>query len=164
MATTIIGIADMNIVRAPDKISTIGLGSCCGVVLYDSRFKLSGMVHVLLPRSAAAGDVVNKAKFADTGIACLAQKMAALMAPVKPMFKCKLAGGAHMFNYSNAAMKNDLLNVGARNVQVCKEVLKAMRIPIIAEDTLGTYGRTILFDPETEMLLIKTAGQGEKTI
>ncbi len=163
MATTIIGIADMNIVRAPDKISTIGLGSCCGVVLYDSRFKLSGMVHVLLPRSAG-GDVVNKAKYADTGIVLLAQKLAAQMAPVKPVFKCKLAGGAHMFNYSSMTMKNDLLNVGARNVQVCKEVLKAMRIPIVAEDTLGTYGRTITFDPETELLLIKTAGQGEKTI
>ncbi|MDO5111662.1 MAG: chemotaxis protein CheD [Clostridia bacterium] len=164
MATTIIGIADMNIVRAPDKISTIGLGSCCGVVLYDSRFKISGMVHVLLPRSTPGGDVVNKAKFADTGIVLLAQKLAAQMAPVKPMFKCKLAGGAHMFNYSSATAKNDLLNVGARNVQVCKEVLKAMRIPIVAEDTLGTYGRTITFDPETEKLLIKTAGQGERTI
>ena len=163
MATTIIGIADMNIVRVPDKISTIGLGSCCGVVLFDRRTKTAGMVHVLLPKSANSSDATNKAKFADTGIVMLYQKMCAATGPAKPSLVAKLAGGAHMFG--NASMKgNDLLNVGARNVQACKETLQALRIPIIAEDTLGNYGRTITFDPATEKLLIKTAGLGEKTI
>ena len=32
-----VGIADMNIVKAPDTIRTSGLGSCVGVVLYDER-------------------------------------------------------------------------------------------------------------------------------
>ena len=153
----------MNIVRAPDKISTIGLGSCCGVVLFERRTKIAGMVHVLLPKSANSSDTSNKAKFADTGIVLLYQKMCAAMSPLKPSLVAKLAGGAHMFGNANI-MKNDLLNVGARNVQACKETLAALRIPIIAEDTLGTYGRTIVFDPATEKLLIKTAGQGEKTI
>ncbi len=162
MGTTIIGIADMNIVRAPDKISTIGLGSCCGIVLFERRTKIAGMVHVLLPKSAGASDTSNKAKFADTGIVLLSQKMAEVMKPLKPILVAKLAGGAHMFG--NMSMKSDLLNVGARNVQACKETLQALRIPIIAEDTLGTYGRTIVFDPATEQLLIKTAGQGEKII
>lgn len=162
MATTIIGIADMNIVRAPDKISTIGLGSCCGVVLFDRRTKIAGMVHVLLPKSTNATDASNKAKFADTGIVLLSLKIADVMKPLKPQLIAKLAGGAHMFG--NTSMKSDLLNVGARNVQACKETLQALRIPIIAEDTLGTYGRTIVFDPATEGMLIKTAGLGEKTI
>ncbi len=152
----------MNIVRAPDKISTIGLGSCCGVVLLDRRTKIAGMVHVLLPKSTGVGDASNKAKFADTGIVLLSQKMAEVMKPLKPVLVAKLAGGASMFG--NANTKNDLLNVGARNVQACKETLQALHIPLIAEDTLGTYGRTIVFDPATEQLLIKTAGLGQKII
>ena len=30
-----VGIADMNIVKAPNTIRTSGLGSCVGVVIYD---------------------------------------------------------------------------------------------------------------------------------
>ena len=30
-----VGIADLEIVQAPNKIRTLGLGSCVGVVIYD---------------------------------------------------------------------------------------------------------------------------------
>ena len=46
-----VGIADFNIVKAPDRISTIGLGSCCGVVIYDEVNKIAGLVHILLAES-----------------------------------------------------------------------------------------------------------------
>ena len=46
-----VGIADMNVCKSPDKITTIGLGSCIGAVLYDSNTKTAGLVHVMLPDS-----------------------------------------------------------------------------------------------------------------
>ena len=49
-----VGIADMNIVRTPSVIRTAGLGSCVGVVLYDLRKEIAGMVHVMLPDSVLA--------------------------------------------------------------------------------------------------------------
>jgi chemotaxis protein CheD len=46
-----VGMADMKLCRPPDKLTTLGLGSCVGVVLYDTSTKISGMVHVMLPDS-----------------------------------------------------------------------------------------------------------------
>lgn len=161
MSTVIIGIAEMKIVRAPDKIATLGLGSCCGVVLYDCTQKIAGMVHVMLPVAAAARDSSNRAKFADSGVAYLHEEL--LLAGANPaMLTAKIAGGAHMF--ANASMQSDLLKVGKRNVQVCKEALMRLRVPLLAEDVLGCSGRTITFDPQTGALHVKTVGLGEKYI
>lgn len=162
MRTSIIGIAELDVVRAPDKIVTHGLGSCCGVTLYDRTNKICGMVHVMLPSAAnIATNGTNKAKFADTGILLLLEKMLRSGARRQGL-TAKMAGGAHMF--ASSAMKSDLLRVGERNVQMCREVLRKLNIPILAEDVLGNYGRTITFDPETGMLHIKTVGKGERNI
>ena len=161
MGTIVIGIADLNVVKAPDKISTLGLGSCCGVVLFDKMNKIGGMVHVMLPTATKATDSSNKAKFADSGILLLLDRMQKAGARRVGM-TAKLAGGAHMFGAAN--MQSELLKIGERNVQVCKEMLSKLRIPILAEDVLGTHGRTITFDPANGLLHIKTVGMGEKDI
>ena len=41
-----VGMADLNLCQAPDAITTLGLGSCVGVVLYDANIKIAGLVHV----------------------------------------------------------------------------------------------------------------------
>lgn len=161
MSTILIGIAELNVIKAPDKISTLGLGSCCGVTLYDKGTKVCGMVHVMLPAATSISDNSNKAKFADTGILLLLERVQKAGAN-RAGITAKLAGGAHMFASTN--MQNNLLKVGERNVQVCREMLAKLRIPILAEDVLGTYGRTITFDPETGMLHVKTVGMGERFI
>ena len=38
-----VGMADYKLCAPPDKISTLGLGSCMGVVIYDTKTKLCGM-------------------------------------------------------------------------------------------------------------------------
>ncbi|MEA5058860.1 MAG: chemotaxis protein CheD [Candidatus Pelethousia sp.] len=161
MSTILIGIAELNVVKAPDKISTLGLGSCCGVTLYDKTNKIGGMVHVMLPTATAVSDSSNKAKFADSGILLLLERVQRAGA-MRAGLTAKLAGGAHMF--ASTSMQNNLLKVGERNVKVCREMLGKLRIPILSEDVLGTYGRTITFDPATGMLHIKTVGMGEKSI
>ena len=63
-----IGMAELNVCLPPDAITTLGLGSCVGVVLYDPGKKVCGMVHVMLPDSTKIKNNENIAKFADTGI------------------------------------------------------------------------------------------------
>ena len=46
-----VGMADLNVCLPPDSITTLGLGSCVGIVLYDPAKKVSGMAHVMLPDS-----------------------------------------------------------------------------------------------------------------
>lgn len=145
----------MNLCHAPDAITTLGLGSCVGVVIYDAAAKIAGLVHVMLPDSTKIKNNENKAKFADTGIEEMVQQVVAAGA-TKSRLKAKIAGGAQMFAFSS---ENDLLRVGARNVEAVKEQLVRMQIPLTAEDTGNSYGRTIEFYPETEELLIKAVGK-----
>jgi len=156
-----VGIADMNIVKAPGVIRTSGLGSCVGVILYDESSHTAGMVHVMLPDSSLAkADIINKAKFADTGIQGLIADLE--KQGIRPSrLKAKMAGGAQMFQFKSGS---DLMKIGPRNVTAVKEQLQRARIPILSEDTGGNSGRTIEFDPATFLLHIRTVNKGEKTI
>lgn len=155
-----VGIADMNISEASTTIRTSGLGSCVGVVLYDEIRKIAGMVHVMLPDSSLdRSGKVNVAKFADTGIYTLMERMKGK--GVRPVaLKAKIAGGAQMFQFGS----NDTLRIGPRNIEAVKKELRKLSIPLIAEDTGGTSGRTIEFDPLTSMLSIRTVNKGTKEI
>lgn len=160
--TTVIGIGELDVVRAPDRITTLGLGSCCGVVMYDKASKIGGMIHVMLPTASKATEgTLNKGKFADAGILMLLDLMIKNGAR-RSALTAKLAGGASMF--SGGGMQSDLLKVGERNVTVCKDMLRKLNIPLVSQDVLGNCGRTIIFDPATGVLHIKTVGKGERDI
>ena len=155
-----VGIADMNIVKEPNTIRTSGLGSCVGVVLYDEKKKIAGMVHIMLPDSSLGkSDKVNGAKFADTGIYGLMELLKA--EGIRPMaLKAKIAGGSQMFQFGSS----DTIRIGPRNVDAVKQELKRLSIPIMAEDTGGSSGRTIEFNPSQSTLNVRTVNQGTKEI
>ncbi|RKQ19817.1 chemotaxis protein CheD [Ureibacillus endophyticus] len=152
-----VGIAQMDVVKIPNTIRTSGLGSCVGVVLYDEMKKIAGMVHVMLPDSSLGRtDSINAAKFADTGIKGLIDLLKLEGVQVFRL-KAKIAGGAQMFKF---ASDKDSMRIGPRNVEAVKNELRRNGIPLVAEDTGGSSGRTIEFDPETCKLSIRTVNQG----
>ena len=155
-----IGMADLKVSKAPDLLTTLGLGSCVGITLYDKQTKVVGMAHIMLPSSKEIKNNDNKAKFADTGIEELLNQMIKAGAN-KSNLVAKIAGGSQMFNFNT---NNDTLKVGERNVIATKEKLKEVGIKIVAEDTGGNFGRTIVIDSEDGSLQVRTIGHGEKTI
>lgn len=155
-----VGMADVNICKSPDGITTLGLGSCVGIAIRDPLTKIGGLAHVMLPDSTAIKNNTNLFKFADTGIAELVRMMVEAGAN-KSRMVAKIAGGSQMFAFQN---KSDLVRVGDRNVEASKAKLKELNIPILAEDTGNTYGRTVIFYPETGDFLIKSVGKDEKVI
>ncbi|MDE6874056.1 MAG: chemotaxis protein CheD [Lachnospiraceae bacterium] len=155
-----VGMADLNVCLPPDAITTLGLGSCVGIVLYDPGKKISGMVHVMLPDSAKIRNNENLAKFADTGIDELLNRILKLGANRGALI-AKIAGGAQMFAFNS---NNEMLQVGTRNVEAVKKKLASLHIPIKAEDTGLNYGRTIEFYPENGNLIVKSVGKPPKTL
>jgi chemotaxis protein CheD len=154
-----VGMADLNVTYMTGILKTTGLGSCVGVTLYDSRAKVAGMAHVMLPSSDIAKEgSMNIAKYADTALPDMIKKMEKLGAVVSRM-EAKMAGGAQMFAFSN---NSDTMRIGPRNVESCKEMLAKYRIPIRAEDTGANYGRTIEFDCTTGILIIRSVQHGVK--
>jgi len=155
-----VGMADLKVCHAPDAVTTLGLGSCVGVALYDKVTKIAGLVHVMLPDSTQVRQNANKAKFADTGIDELIKVMTAAGAG-RNRLTAKIAGGAQMFAFSG---NSDMLRVGERNVEAVKRKLKALGINVLAEDTGLNFGRTVEFYPENGDFVIKAVGKQVKTI
>ncbi|WP_310602594.1 chemotaxis protein CheD [Anaerosporobacter sp.] len=155
-----VGMADLNACRCPSALTTLGLGSCVGISLYDPSTKVGGMAHIMLPDSTKIRNNENRAKFADTGIDDLVKQMVSLGAN-KHRLVAKIAGGAQMFAFTS---NNDMLRIGDRNVEATKAKLASLGIRILAEDTGLNYGRTIEFYTETGDLLIKSVGKPQKTL
>ncbi|MNP56680.1 Chemoreceptor glutamine deamidase CheD [compost metagenome] len=115
----------------------------------------------MLPSSDIAKEGnLNIAKYADTALPDMIAKMEKLGASLSRL-EAKMAGGAQMFAFSN---NSDTMRIGPRNVESCKEMLARYRIPILAEDTGGNYGRTIEFDCTTGSLMIRSVQHGVKEL
>ncbi len=155
-----VGMADLNICKSPDGITTLGLGSCVGIAIRDPITKIGGLAHIMLPDSTTISNNSNKPKFADTGIVMLVERMVAAGA-VRARLVAKIAGGAQMFGFQN---KSELVRIGERNVEASKRKLAELRIPLLAQDTGDSYGRTVIFYPETGDFIIRAVGKNEKTI
>lgn len=115
-----VGMADLNVTYSPGVLTTLGLGSCIGICLYDPSTKISGLAHIMLPYSTQIKNNSNKAKFADTGIIKLMDVMLKMGARRSSIIS-KIAGGAQMFSFNDSS---DIMRIGVRNISATKEVLK----------------------------------------
>ena len=149
-----VGIADAAVVYSPDKLITMGLGSCIGIALYDSEKKIGGLVHIMLPDSNQFRNIVNPLKYADLGVEYLLKKMMDLGCR-KTSITAKIAGGASMFNFPDKKISSD---VGKRNSEAVIEVIKRLSIPLLAKDIGGNKGRTMIFDSKDGKVMIKSIG------
>lgn len=155
-----VGMADYKICCPPKRISTLGLGSCLGVVLYDPAKKICGMAHIMMPNSTMIRKNANRMKFADTCLADMLDEMVRQGAR-KGNLVAKVAGGAQMFVKK---CSHNLLNIGEQNIQAVHEFLTAANIPLVAEDVGKDYGRTIEFNPANGDLTIRSIGVGDFVI
>ncbi|MDB4285482.1 hypothetical protein N9903_01075 [bacterium] len=55
-------------------------------------------------------------------------------------------------------------DIGRRNVTAVRSILEKLEIPLIAEDTGGTRGRSVEFRVENGAMLIRTIHGGERRI
>jgi chemotaxis protein CheD len=155
-----VGMADVKLTRAPDKLMTAGLGSCIGICIYDRSLKLAALAHIMLPSSVQAKNAQNRAKFADSAIEMVLEDLVKEGAS-RSRLQSKIAGGAQMFKFSG---ESEIMKIGERNAIAVVENLEKHRIPLLGKDTGGNYGRTITFDPDTGDLLVRTIGHGERVI
>jgi chemotaxis protein CheD len=153
-------MADLKIAKAPDKLITMGLGSCIGICVVDRSRKVGCLAHIMLPSSLQAKNNQLRAKFADTAVEMLIEELQKSGATTSSLV-AKIAGGAQMFKFSG---QSDILKIGERNTQAVEECLDKNGIRMLARDTGGNYGRTITFDIETGDLLVRTIGHGERII
>ena len=135
-------------------IVTLGLGSCVAIMLHDAETGVGGMAHVLLPSHSLARDQSNPAKFPETAVPFLIQRMLAAGAG-RHRLVAKLAGGASMFAQ---LMTPGTMQMGERNIVASRNALHHAAIPIIGEAVGGERGRSVKFWPQNGRCETRTVG------
>ena len=154
MKETIVRVADWTVDRGDAVIVTLGLGSCVAIMLHDPEIRAGGMAHVLLPSISLARDTTNKAKFPDTAVPLLVERLKTLGADPRRLV-AKLAGGASMFSQ---LVTPGTIQMGERNILACRSALRAAAIPIARESVGGDRGRSVRFHLKDGRVEIRSVG------
>jgi chemotaxis protein CheD len=152
-------VADFAVSNGNSVISTIGLGSCVAIMLYDGSSRIGGLAHILLPSEGLSLESGNRAKFPSTAIPLLVEEMRKRGAWGRPM--AKIVGGASMFA---SLLPQGGINMGERNVEATKRVLRLAEIPLVASDTGGEHGRSVYFHVADGRVVVKSLKMGERVL
>jgi chemotaxis protein CheD len=139
-----------------DVLVSIGLGSCIGLALIDTRRPILGLAHIMLP--ATTTDEGPEAKFADRGVPNLIAQVKRLGAT---RLEAVLVGGAQMFSFGGDGPS---ASIGPRNEAAVREELSKAGIPIKATATGGRRGRTIRVHVEGSRVTVREVAGTEQEL
>lgn len=121
------------------------LGSCIAACLWDSRARVGGMNHFMLPDGDSSD---TSGRYGSYAMELLINEMLKIGARRETM-QAKIFGGAQvMHNFTT-------MNVGERNTNFVVNYLQTERIPIVSEDVLDIYPRKVVFFPITGKAMVK---------
>ncbi len=121
------------------------LGSCIAACLWDSRMRVGGMNHFMLP-DGEAGD--SSGRYGSYAMELLINEMMKLGARRETLQAKIFGGGQVMANFTT-------MNVGERNTRFVQDYLATERIPVVSEDVLDIYPRKVVFFPVTGKAMVK---------
>lgn len=157
---TIVKVADWAVEEGDRVIVTLGLGSCVAIMLHDPGLPAGGMAHVLLPSRSLARDQNNPAKFPETAVPLLVERLRVIGADPRRLV-AKLAGGASMFA---SLMTPGTVQMGERNIVAARNALRTAGIPIVREAVGGEAGRTVRFNLKDGRVEIRSVGAATHVI
>ena len=160
MKEVIVKVADWAAERGDGVLVTLGLGSCVAIMLHDPQTQAGAMAHVLLPSTSLTRDFTNKAKFPETAVPLLIERLKVLGADPRRLV-AKLAGGASMFSQ---LVTPGTIQMGERNVLASRSALRAAAIPIVRESVGGDRGRSVRFYIDDGRVVIRSVGASESVI
>lgn len=133
-----------------------GLGSCIGLILTERERRVSAMAHIVLPTSSGAR-VEQPAKYADTAVPTMHSALIDLGAS-EAKIVAYVVGGARILKFGGVG------DIGRRNTERVREVLRTRAIPVVAECVGGTAGRTLRWKRREGIAVVSRVGQKEEVL
>ncbi|KQP17010.1 chemotaxis protein CheD [Pseudorhodoferax sp. Leaf267] len=121
------------------------LGSCISACLWDTRARVGGMNHFMLPEG---GGDEGFGRYGSYAMELLINEMLKCGAR-RESLQAKIFGGAQvMANFTT-------MNVGERNTSFVIDYLQTERIPLLSQDVLDIYPRKVCFFPSSGKAMVK---------
>lgn len=132
--------------KEKDDLSSLGIGSCLVVTLYDSKNKIGALAHTMLPARSNPGPE-GDTRYVENAVDEMLKKLKEQGSETENL-EAKLIGGANMFN----AFESD---IGKGNVSSAKEKLRKEGISVIGECVGGSQGRSVEFSVASGIVTVK---------
>ena len=152
-------VADYAVAQGEVVLSSVGLGSCIAIALYDARTGVGGLAHILVPSPSLSRDTSNPAKFPSTAVPLLVEEMRRRGATQG--ITAKIAGGASMFA---SLIPSGGINMGERNAVATRQALVDAGLPLVAEDCGGEHGRSVYFHLRDGRLEVRSLKIGNRVL
>ena len=131
--------------KTPYKVTTV-LGTCVAICLWDSKLKVGGINHYMLP--LWNGDGLASPKYGNIATEKLLEKMVS--------FGCRKENlVAKVFGGKNVHIEVDSFKIGQRNVEYALNILEELNIPIKGKSVGGEHGRKLMFHTNTGEVFMK---------
>lgn len=160
MTELFVNMGQMHVLKAEGLLTTVGLGSCIGLTLYDPVTKVGGMAHVFLSQSRKPEEAARlPGKYADTAVPALI-KLVVSAGAQRSRLVAKMAGGAHLFPNLSSGGKT----VGDQNIAAVTQHLKTAGIPLLAQDVAGAHGRKMKMSVSSGVVVVTAIGKEPREI
>jgi chemotaxis protein CheD len=137
-------------VTTNDEMIVTVLGSCISACIRDTRLKIGGMNHFMLPMSPGAGnaDLMNS-QSARYGNFAMEHLINAILKQggSKRYLEVKLVGGGKIIA--------NMSDIGQRNINFAQQYVMTENLNVIGEDLGDVYPRKVQYYPMTGRLRVK---------
>lgn len=148
----IVGIGEFKISNnKEDVLKTFALASCIGLLAHCPVLGVSGLIHIALPDQGISDQALNKpAYYASMGLPLFIDAMKKDFGCIEKDIKVNVFGGADSIH------KNDMFNIGKKNLLYVKSFLDAKGLNYTMQDVGGHISRTIEVHPTTGAFKVYT--------
>lgn len=141
---------------APTMVTTV-LGSCLAVTIHAPKMGIGTICHAFLPDSSDGkhpqGREPQICRYVDTALQNMLETMDKIGVPRRELV-IKMFGGGQGVAVSNIEPSSSY-NIGRRNIEMAKKLLKFARLDIQAQDVGGVQGRKLMFNTQTGEIWLK---------
>ncbi len=131
-------------VSKDDMVIMTVLGSCIAACIWDSKLRVGGMNHFMLPEGG--GD--TSGRYGSYAMELLINELVKMGSSRENMQAKVFGGGAVISGFTT-------MNVGERNTKFVLDYLATERIPIVSKDVMDIFPRKVVFFPVTGKAMVK---------
>lgn len=138
----------------PTMVTTV-LGSCLAVTIHAPKAKIGTICHAFLPDSSDSkrgGPDPQICRYVDSALQNMLETMDKMGIPRKELVIKMFGGASGIAVQSN---KHSSYNIGRRNIEMARKLLKFARLDIQGEDVGGAQGRKLMFNTQTGEIWVK---------
>ncbi len=145
----------------PTLVTTV-LGSCVAVTMHAPKLGIGTICHAFLPDSSLDKHKADPqiCRYVDTALPNMLESLDRLGVPRRDLV-VKMFGGST--GIAVRGMEGSSYDIGRRNLEMARKLLRFVRLKVVVEDVGGVRGRKILFNTQTGEIWLKRLNTIDRT-